>query len=66
MSDSSEDELGPAIPEGVLRRRAGWSDRENLEIEHQRERLRSEAEATSSAAVDLSQFRYTPTLFLHS
>mmetsp|Transcript_17655 Transcript_17655/g.41195 ORF Transcript_17655/g.41195 Transcript_17655/m.41195 type:complete len:147 (-) Transcript_17655:1544-1984(-) len=56
MSDSSEDELGPAIPEGVLRRRAGWSDRENFEIEHQRERLRSDAEA-SSAAVDLSQFR---------
>lgn len=65
--DSSED--GPEIPTGVLRSRGGWADEYNLEVEHQRERLRaagtddsehnatSRAKTHSHAAVDLSQFR---------
>mmetsp|Transcript_25480 Transcript_25480/g.54826 ORF Transcript_25480/g.54826 Transcript_25480/m.54826 type:complete len:171 (-) Transcript_25480:2863-3375(-) len=68
--DSSENETGPDLPAGVLRSRGGWADSYNLEMEHQRERLRAATDADgdehdgaarekapSHAAVDLSQFR---------
>lgn len=65
---SDDDSNGPHLPAGVLRSRGGWDDVNNLEIEHQRERLRANADEhdatvtgkkanTSHAAVDLSQFR---------
>mmetsp|Transcript_21107 Transcript_21107/g.38176 ORF Transcript_21107/g.38176 Transcript_21107/m.38176 type:complete len:169 (-) Transcript_21107:258-764(-) len=65
--DSSGNDSGPAMPSGVLRSRGGWDDVLNIEMEHQRERLRSGADesdqaasrgkAPSHAAVDLAQFR---------
>ena len=62
--DSSDNDTGPDLPAGVLRSRGGWADANNLEIEHQRERLRAadedgkKGEGTNAhAAVDLSQFR---------
>mmetsp|Transcript_11974 Transcript_11974/g.21591 ORF Transcript_11974/g.21591 Transcript_11974/m.21591 type:complete len:193 (+) Transcript_11974:22-600(+) len=63
---SSENDTGPALPSGVLRSRGGWEDAYNIEMEHQREKLRaagdehdntSRAKASSHAAVDLAQFR---------
>ncbi|KAL7542320.1 hypothetical protein ACHAXR_013303 [Thalassiosira sp. AJA248-18] len=70
MSDgeSSGNDSGPDLPAGVLRSRGGWADEYNLEIEHQREKLREgadehdaarrgEPKSSSHAAVDLSQFR---------
>mmetsp|Transcript_35430 Transcript_35430/g.75640 ORF Transcript_35430/g.75640 Transcript_35430/m.75640 type:complete len:182 (-) Transcript_35430:1943-2488(-) len=67
-SSSSDDDTGPALPLGVLRSRGGWEDANNIEMEHQREKLRaaayvderndgSRAKAPSHAAVDLAQFR---------
>ena len=57
----SDDDGGPDLPAGVLRSRGGWDDANNLEIEHQRERLKGAHDAPnkslSHAAVDLSQFR---------
>ncbi|KAL7467103.1 hypothetical protein ACHAXS_007368 [Conticribra weissflogii] len=44
------------IPSGVLRSRGGW-DGENLEIDHQRERIRSGIHESEPSTVDLSQFR---------
>ena len=69
--DSSDDETGQKndLPAGVLRSRGGWADANNIEVEHQRERLRAadtELEhdqaargdvSKNHAAVDLSQFR---------
>ena len=65
--DSSGNDSGPAMPSGVLRSRGGWDDVLNIEMEHQREKLRSGADesdqaasrgkAPSHAAVDLAQFR---------
>mmetsp|Transcript_21882 Transcript_21882/g.52912 ORF Transcript_21882/g.52912 Transcript_21882/m.52912 type:complete len:160 (-) Transcript_21882:148-627(-) len=64
--ESSENDTGPDLPSGVLRSRGGWADSNNLEIEHQRERLRAAGadehddaatEGKAHAAVDLSQFR---------
>ena len=67
---SSDDETGRnALPAGVLRSRGGWADSDNIEIQHQRERLRAadtkqEHDPTARGdviknhtAVDLSQFR---------
>lgn len=55
--NDSDSDCGPALPAGVLRSRGGW-DGDNLEIDHQRERLRSgNNEDEMPAAVDLSQFR---------
>ena len=61
--ESSDEDTGPNLPAGVLRSRGGWADANNLEIEHQRERLRAaedggvDGERSAHAAVDLSQFR---------
>ena len=69
--DSSDDETGQKndLPAGVLRSRGGWADANNIEVEHQRERLRAadtelehdqaaRCDVTKNhAAVDLSQFR---------
>lgn len=52
--NSSDDDLGPSVPTGVLRSRGGWDDKFNLEIEHTKEKMNADNEA---AAVDLSQFR---------
>mmetsp|Transcript_24585 Transcript_24585/g.51786 ORF Transcript_24585/g.51786 Transcript_24585/m.51786 type:complete len:161 (+) Transcript_24585:189-671(+) len=54
--DGDSGSYGPAIPSGVLRSRGGW-DGDNLEIDHQRERLRSGVNENEPATVDLSQFR---------
>jgi hypothetical protein len=68
---SSDDETGQNnLPAGVLRSRGGWADTNNIEIEHQRERLRAadtvlehdqvamgKNVTKNHAAVDLSQFR---------
>jgi hypothetical protein len=69
-SDSSDDEMGQnTLPAGVLRSRGGWADANNIEVQHQRERLRAadnKLEHNSASrsdgiknhtAVDLSQFR---------
>jgi hypothetical protein len=68
-NDSSDDETGNDLPAGVLRSRGGWADANNIELEHQRERLRAadteiehdqaaRGDVTKNhAAVDLSQFR---------
>jgi hypothetical protein len=68
---SDNDMGGNDLPAGVLRSRGGWEDTQNIEMEHQRERLRlaqgadqgTHDGATGSgvsinhAAVDLTQFR---------
>ncbi|KAL3773662.1 hypothetical protein ACHAW5_007952 [Stephanodiscus triporus] len=59
---SSDDETGQNnLPAGVLRSRGGWADTNNIEIEHQRERLRAadtgKNVTKNHAVVDLSQFR---------
>lgn len=69
-NDDSSDNNGPDLPDGVIRSRGGWADSNNLEMEHQRERLQAAADADGDehdraarekkpihAAVDLSQFR---------
>ena len=57
--DSSDNDMGPNLPAGVLRKRGGWEDTLGFEIQHQRERekLREGSDEKVSAAVDLSQFR---------
>ena len=53
--DSSDNDMGPNLPAGVLRKRGGWEDTLGFEI--QREKLREGSDEKVSAAVDLSQFR---------
>lgn len=55
--DSSDNDIGN-IPKGVLKR-GGWTDTNNLELEHKREKIREgEGDKKQSAvAVDLNQFR---------
>ena len=58
--NSSDDDLGPSVPSGVLRSRGGWDDKFNLEIEHTKEKMNADnnnEDKKISAAVDLSQFR---------
>ena len=55
--NSSDDDLGPSVPTGVLRSRGGWDDKFNLEIEHTKEKMNADNDKKISAAVDLSQFR---------
>jgi hypothetical protein len=56
--NSSDDDLGPSVPTGVLRSRGGWDDKFHLEIEHTKEKMNADNEDKKiSAAVDLSQFR---------
>lgn len=66
--DDSSSDNGPDLPAGVLRSRGGWDDTFNLEMEHQRERLRADEDerdnagrgekpSSTHAAVDLNQFR---------
>ena len=54
---SSDNDVGPNLPAGVLRKRGGWEDTLGFEIQHQREKLREGSDEKVSAAVDLSQFR---------
>lgn len=70
-SSDNDNMGGNDLPAGVLRSRGGWEDTQNIEMEHQRERLRlaqgadqgAHGGATgrglsiSHAAVDLTQFR---------
>mgnify|MGYP001062699176 CR=1 FL=1 len=54
--DSSDNDIGN-IPKGVLKR-GGWTDTNNLELEHKREKIREGDDKKQSAvAVDLNQFR---------
>lgn len=55
--NSSDDDLGPSVPTGVLRSRGGWDDKFNLELEHTKEKMNANEDKKISAAVDLSQFR---------
>ena len=56
--DSSDNDMGPNLPAGVLRKRGGWEDTLGFEIQHQREKFSREgSDEKVSAAVDLSQFR---------
>ena len=53
--DSSDNDIGN-IPKGVLKR-GGWTDTNNLELEHKREKIREGDKNQSAVAVDLNQFR---------
>ena len=53
--DSSDNDIGN-IPKGVLKR-GGWTDTNNLELEHKREKIREGDKKQSAVAVDLNQFR---------